>query len=361
MLRFYTVGLMHKYGRSLPGTYFLNIIYDQGLGYENHRMDKVCKIGYHASHEQFSPSALIDFVKQAEQAGFTAINCSDHFHPWSAEQGHSGFTFAWLGAAMQVSSLPFSSVCAPGQRYHPAIVAQAIATLGELFPGRYAISLGSGEAVNESITGERWPEKHERNERLKAAVEVIREMLSGKTVSHNGTVKVRNARLYTLPSEVPLLIGAAVTAETAAWMGSWVDGLVTVSRPVEELKKVIKAFRDGGGEGKPIYLKVQLSYAATEEEALDGAYKQWRTNVLPSNLLSDLEKVAHFEAAATFVKPEDVQSMVNISANPEQHIKWIREYQSLGFDRIFLHNVNLGQEFFIREFGEKVIPFLTHD
>lgn len=102
-------------------------------------MTQTCKIGYHASHEQFTPSALLQFVQQAESAGFTAINCSDHFHPWSIEQGESGFAFAWLGAAMQSCSLPFSSVCAPGQRYHPAIVAQAIATLGELFPGRYAI------------------------------------------------------------------------------------------------------------------------------------------------------------------------------------------------------------------------------
>jgi len=316
------------------------------------------EIGYHASHEQFSPSALIELVKQAEEAGFTCINSSDHFHPWSERQGESGFTFAWLGAALQATNLPFGSVCAPGQRYHPAIVAQAIATLGEMFPGRYTVSLGSGEAVNESITGTPWPEKSVRNQRLKSCVEVIRQLLAGQVVTHHGLIHVENARLYTLPSVTPLLFGAAVSSETAGWMGNWVDGLITVSQPVEKLAEVIKAFRDGGGIGKPIYLKVQLSYAATEDEALYGAYDQWRTNVLPSNLLSDLHKMDHFSSAANFIKPDDLRSMVNISADPARHIDWIQEYQSLGFDRIFLHNVNLGQQFFIQEFGEKVLPRL---
>ncbi|MET1055727.1 MAG: TIGR03885 family FMN-dependent LLM class oxidoreductase [Pedobacter sp.] len=321
-------------------------------------MEAISKIGYHASHEQFSPSVLIDFVKQAESAGFEAINCSDHFHPWSEEQGHSGFTFAWLGAAMQATSLPFGSVCAPGQRYHPAIVAQAIATLADMFPGRYSISLGSGEAVNECINGEKWPGKQERNDRLKSSFEVIRKLLKGETVTEHKTIHVENAKLYTLPETQPQLFGAAVTKETAGWMGSWVDGLITVSRSHAELKEVIDAFRAGGGEGKPIYLKVQLSYAATEEEALSGAYDQWKNNVLPSNLLSDLQKVSHFTSAASFVKPEDLKNMVNISSDPQRHLDWIGEYQSLGFDKIFLHNVNRGQQFFISEFGEKVLPFL---
>lgn len=316
------------------------------------------EIGYHASQEQFSPSLLIELVKQAEQAGFTCINSSDHFHPWSEEQGESGFTFAWLGAALQATHLPFGSVCAPGERYHPAIVAQATATLAEMFPGRYTIFLGSGEAVNESITGAQWPGKPVRNERLKSCVEVIRQLLAGQTVTHHGLIHVENARLYTLPTVMPPLFGAAVTAETAGWMGSWVDGLITVSQSSGKLREVIKAFREGGGIGKPIYLKVQLSYAATEEEALLGAYEQWRTNVLPSNLLSDLQRVDHFSSAANFIKPDDLRNMVNISADPTRHTDWIKEYQQLGFDKIFLHNVNRGQEFFIQEFGEKVLPML---
>ena len=322
-------------------------------------MGRGVEIGYQASHEQFSPSSLIKLVKQAESAGFNAINSSDHFHPWSEEQGNSGFAFAWLGAAMQATSIPYALVCAPGQRYHPAIVAQAVSTLAEMFPNRFCISFGSGEAINECITGEKWPSKPVRNQRLKESVEVIRKLLTGEMVTHHGLVHVENAKLYTLPSTMPLLLGAAVTAETAEWMGSWVDGLITVSRPIDELKKVVDAFRRGGGDGKPIYLKVQLSYSSTEENALSGAYDQWRTNILPSNLLSDLQKVSHFTSAATFTKPDDLRKMVHISANPLQHVSWIKEYMILGFDKIFLHNVNREQEYFIKEFGEKVLPLLS--
>src|SRR5688500_14952285 len=140
-------------------------------------------ICYHASHEQFAPSHLLKLVVAAEAAGFDGIHSSDHFHPWGRAQGQSGFTFSWIGAALQATSLHFSMVCAPGQRYHPAIVAQAIATLAEMFPGRINFELGSGEAMNEAITGEEWPDKQTRNERLLQSVTIIRRLLKGEKVS----------------------------------------------------------------------------------------------------------------------------------------------------------------------------------
>lgn len=325
---------------------------------QNLSMNNKCEIGYHASHEQFSPSHLLSLAQKAEQAGFTSINCSDHFHPWCESQGQSGYAFAWLGAAMQSVNLPFGSVCSPGQRYHPAIVAQAIATLAEMFPERYTIFLGSGEALNESITGDKWPSKAERNVRLKECFAVTKRLLAGETVTYHGEIHVENAKLYTLPKTAPLLFGAAVSAETAGWMGEWVDGLITVNHPIEELQKVIHAFKAGGGADKPIYIKAQLSFAPTEEEALDGAYDQWRTNVLPSNLLADMHKVKDFTAAATFTKPEDLREMVQISSDPDFHIAWIKEYQELGIDKIILHNVNRNQEYFIDEFAKKVLPIV---
>src|SRR3954463_12160040 len=151
------------------------------------------KIAFHASHEQFAPSALLKYTKLAEQAGFGAINSSDHFHPWSERQGQSGYSFAWLGAAMQATTLPFGVVCSPGQRNHPAIIAQAAATLAEMFPGRFHVSLGSGEALNERITGGIWPIKSERNARLLESVDVIRQLFSGKMVTHQGRVTVECA------------------------------------------------------------------------------------------------------------------------------------------------------------------------
>ena len=122
-------------------------------------------LSYHASHEQFSPSDLLSYVKLAENAGFQGCHTSDHFHPWSEHQGQSGYAFSWLGAAMEATKLPFSIITAPGQRYHPAIIAQAIGTLLQMYPERLAVSLGSGEALNECITGEPWPEKTIRNKR----------------------------------------------------------------------------------------------------------------------------------------------------------------------------------------------------
>jgi coenzyme F420-dependent glucose-6-phosphate dehydrogenase len=318
----------------------------------------MARIAYHISHEQFAPSVLLDYAAKAEQAGFDAIHSSDHFHPWNRQQGESGFSFAWLGAAMQVSSLPFGLVCAPGQRYHPAIVAQAIATLAEMFPDRLWVALGSGEALNEYITGDGWPVKAVRNRRLRECYEIIRQLLAGETVTHRGTVKVESARLYTLPSKKPLLIGAAVTKETAFWMGQWADGLITINKPRDELEEVVGAFRKGGGEGKPLFLKIQLSYDRNPDKALMGAHQQWRTNIIDNDLLADLWKPAQFEAAAKFVQPEDLREMVRVSHEPEQHLSWIRQDIALGFSTIILHNVNRNQETFIHDFGEEVLPAL---
>jgi G6PDH family F420-dependent oxidoreductase len=160
-------------------------------------------IGFHNSHEQIHPRELLAAVQHAEEAGFTAAMCSDHFAPWNLEQGHSGFAWSWLGAAMATTGLPFGVVNAPGQRYHPAIVAQAIATLGAMFPGRFWAALGSGENMNEHVTGDRWPRKDVRDARLRECVAIIRALLAGEEVTHDGLVTVDRARIWTLPQSHP--------------------------------------------------------------------------------------------------------------------------------------------------------------
>ena len=140
-------------------------------------------IGFHNSHEQVHPADLLRAVQHAEEVGFTAAMCSDHLEPWNERQGHSGFAWSWLGAAMATTDLPFGAVNAPGQRYHPVIVAQAIATLGSMFPGRFWVALGSGEAMNEHVTGHVWPRKELRDARLRECVDVIRALLAGEEVS----------------------------------------------------------------------------------------------------------------------------------------------------------------------------------
>ncbi len=313
-------------------------------------------VGFHASHEQLPPSRLVAAVKAAEAAGFQAAMCSDHLAPWSERQGHSGHAWTWLGAAMQATSLPFGVVTAPGQRYHPAENAQAIATLGDLFPGRFWAAFGSGEALNEHVTGEPWPSKPDRDARLLECVAVIRALLRGEEVTHDGRVQVDRARLWSLPEQVPLLFGAAVSEETARVAGDWADGLITVRQPVDVLRRVIDAFHDGGGEHKPVAVQVHLSWAEDDDTALAIAHDQWRTNVFGSDLAWNLELPAQFDEAARTVRPEDVTEAVLVSADPIQHVKWLRELVDLGVDAIYLHHVGKEQERFIDVFAEHVLP-----
>ena len=315
-------------------------------------------IGFHASHEQISPGALLKAVSHAEEAGFSRAMCSDHFTPWSERQGESGFAWSWLGAALQATELPFGVVNAPGQRYHPAVIAQAAATLAEMFPDRFWMAVGSGEFANEHITGDPWPNKSERNARLEECVDVMRALFKGEIVDHDGLVRVDRARLWTLPESPPLLIGAAVSANTAGWAGGWADGLITIAQPTDVLRRVVDAFREGGGENKRVALQVHLSWAESEDEALQIAHDQWRTNVFSPPLCWDLATVEEFDEAARHVRPEDMRDAVLISSDLDRHIDWLSGLAELGFDEIYLHHVGQEQRGFIDAFGEHVLPKL---
>ena len=315
-------------------------------------------IGIHASHEQIPPSALLTAMRDAEAAGFERAWSSDHFSPWSARQGESGFAWSWLGAAMQATAMPYGVVNAPGQRYHPAIVAQAAATLAELFPGRFSVALGSGEFSNERITGEVWPGKAVRNARLRECADVIRALLAGEAVDHDGLVRVEGAKLWTLPAEPPPLLGAAVTVETAGFVGEWADGLITINQPREQLERMLAAFRERGGEGKPVAVQLHLSWAETEQEALRIAHDQWRTNIFPPPVPWDTATVEAFDAIGEKVRPEDMHGPVLVSADLARHAAWIGELADLGFDAIYLHHVGREQRRFIEAFGEHVLPAL---
>jgi coenzyme F420-dependent glucose-6-phosphate dehydrogenase len=246
-------------------------------------------------------------------------------------------------------------VNAPGQRYHPAIIAQAAATLAEMFPERFWIALGSGQALNEQITGDVWPTKQVRNERLKECVDVIRSLWAGETVTHFGHVRVEEATLYTRPKTPPKIFGAALTPETARWVGSWADGLLTGSAPPEIMRPIIDAFREGGGEGKPMYTQANHVYAP-KEDGLAAAHDQWRTNVLGPQLQAELRTPAMFDAAAQFVRPEDMQGPVRVSQDAQEHLDWLMSDAELGFDGVFIHLIGRDQERGIDNFGERVLP-----
>jgi len=318
----------------------------------------MARIGFHASHEQFAPSELLRLVQLAEAAGFDCAMSSDHFRPWGPAQGQSGFAWSWLGAALQATRLPFGVISAPGYRYHPAILAQAAATLCEMFPGRLWLTLGSGQRLNEDLTGVAWPEKAERNARLRECADIIRALLGGETVSHYGRVTLVDCKLYSLPKEPPLLLGAAVTEATAEFIGSWADGLLTVSAEPDQVRKVVEAFRRGGGEGKPLFMQVGLNWASTEEKALQGAHEQWRYNVLGGEVNWELRSPQDFDTATRYVKPENMKDSLLISSDLNRHVEWLRQFIELGFEELQLHQVDRNQSGFIEAFGTKVLPHL---
>jgi probable non-F420 flavinoid oxidoreductase len=314
-------------------------------------------IGFHASHEQIHPAQLLTDVCHAEQAGFTAAMSSDHFVPWSSRQGHSGFAWAWLGAALASTDLPFGVVNAPGQRYHPAIIAQALGTLGAMYPGRIWAALGSGEAANERITGEVWPRKEIRDARLEECVDVIRRLLTGEEVSHDGLVTVNRARLWSLPDPPPHLVGPAVSVRTAGRVAGWAEGLITVNQPHDKLREMVHAYRTGGGRG-PLRLQVHLSWDPDEQQAEAIAHDQWRSNAFPPPVSWDLESPELFDIASEHVTVDQLREVVLISSDLAQHAAWLQEFLDLGFDELYLHHVGQHQGAFIDAFGSEVLPQL---
>lgn len=308
------------------------------------------KYAYHCSQEQFSPSELLRYIKLAEQAGFNAIHSSDHFHPWSTTQGNSGFTLSWLGAAMQICKLPFSFVCSPGQRLHPAILAQGLATLGEMFPGRITAELGSGEALNEAITGEPWPDKPERNERLLECFEVIKELFTGEEVNYKGKhITLEKARLFTLPVMKVPLFATALSEETAAWAGTWADGLVTTAdKDINLTASKIKKFRNAAGEEKPVVLQYSFSFGHSYDDALDQAAHQWSAVLLPVEELSNLRTPEEFEQKSRGVSKEEVEEKIPLYTSFEKILADTEVYHDLGISAINLHNISKDHQSFFR-------------
>ncbi|MGZ8804705.1 MAG: TIGR03885 family FMN-dependent LLM class oxidoreductase [Microbacterium sp.] len=314
-------------------------------------------LGFHASHEQLPPSRLLAAVVRAETAGFDGAMCSDHLAPWGVRQGESGFAWSWLGAALAATSFSLGVVTAPGQRYHPVISAQAIATLEEMFPGRFWAALGSGEAVNEHVTGDPWPPKDRRNARLGQTVEVIRELLAGEEVTRSGEIEVHRARVWSRPETPPPLLGAAVTAETAAWVAGWADGLATVAQPPGALKRVIDAYTDAGGRG-PRVLQVHVALEETEAAALEIAREQWRHAAISDVSLWDIEQPEDFDALAGDPTDDRLRQGALLADDAEELADRIAALSALGFDRVYIHYIGTDQSTFLDRAERDLLPAL---
>jgi len=312
------------------------------------------KIGYFLSSEEFSPAELIEQARMAEQAGFEGLWISDHYHPWNDEQGHSPFVWSTIGALSQVTRLKVTTaVTCPTFRIHPAVIAQAAATCAVMLEGRLVLGLGSGEALNEHIFGERWPEADERLEMLEEAVEVIRELWRGGSCSHRGRhYTVQNARIYDLPDRPPPILISGFGPKSTQLAARIGDGFCTVA-PVAE---AVESFRGEAGEGKLVAGGTKVCFDRDEAKARATAHRLWPNESLPGELSQILPTPAHFEQAVDLVSEDMVAEEVPCGPDLDRHLETISEFEKAGFDELYIQQIGPNQREFFDVYADQVLP-----
>ena len=313
------------------------------------------ELGYSLSCEEHPPNDLVCNARLAEEAGFTFALISDHYHPWVDSQGHSPFVWSVIGGIAQATERLRlgTGVTCPMIRIHPAIIAQAAATSAAMMPGRFFLGVGSGENLNEHILGDRWPAADQRLGMLEEAVEVIRLLWQGGSQTHRGKYyTVENARIYTLPEELPPIAVAASQPNAAEVAGRLGDAFVGVSPQAELVEK----FEQAGGAGKPRYGQVHVCWAESEEDAKRTAYEIWPNAGLKGPLSQELALPDHFEQACQMVTPDDVAESTVLGPDPAAYREKIGEYLEAGYDHVYVHQVGPNQEGFIRFAERELIP-----
>jgi G6PDH family F420-dependent oxidoreductase len=313
------------------------------------------QIGYFLASEEYSPRELIEQAKKAEQAGFHALWISDHYHPWNDEQGHSGFVWSTIGALAQATSLPVTTgVTCPTIRIHPAVIAQAAATSGVLHEGRFHLGVGSGEALNEHILGDHWPEADIRLEMLEEAVEVIRTLWQGGQQSHYGLhYAVENARVYDLPEELPKIIVSGFGPKAIKLAARIGDGFATTSPD----KDAIDLYRSEGGTG-PVHAGTKVCFGRDEDEARATAHRLWPNEALPGELAQILPTPTHFEQACELVTPE--QLVTPVGPDLDQHAESLKAYEQAGVDELFVQQIGPEQDLFFAEWAPEILKRFRH-
>jgi G6PDH family F420-dependent oxidoreductase len=314
------------------------------------------RLGYFLSSEEHAPAALLEQAELAQSAGFEALWISDHFHPWNDEQGQSPFVWGVIGALSRAVDLPISThVTCPTIRIHPAIVAHAAATASLQLGGDFVLGLGSGEALNEQVLGDRWPLAAERLEMLEEAIEVMRELWTGEVVTHHGRhYTVEHARLYSAPeSAVPVYL-SAFGPEAAELAGRVGDGFVT-TKPDQEM---IKAFEQAGGKGKPTQASVKLCYGPDRDESVKTAHRLWANTGLSGEMAQELRTPEHFMQASELVDPESIGSKLSCGPGLEEHRKTVQTYVDTGLDEIFIGQIGPLQKEFYRFAEQELLPSL---
>ncbi|WP_129305730.1 LLM class F420-dependent oxidoreductase [Streptomyces sp. L2] len=312
--------------------------------------------GYFLSCEQFGPAELVEQARMAEQAGFQALWISDHYHPWNDAQGESAFVWSVIGALSEAVSLPVeTAVTCPTVRMHPAMVAQAAATSAVMTEGRFRLGVGTGEALNEHILGDRWPPLNVRLEMLEESIQVMRRLFTGEEVTHHGThYTVENARLYTVPDEpVPIDISGFGPKATslAARVG---DGYITMM-PDEDM---VTQYRKGGGGSKLVSGGTKVCYGHDREACVRKVHRLWYNELLPGEMGQVLPTPSHFEQLSELVTEEMVRENSVCGDDVDEHVAALKEFADAGFDRVYVNQIGEDQRGFFDFYRTKVLPQL---
>ena len=313
------------------------------------------KVGYVLASEEFGPGELVRQARMAEEAGFHGLWISDHYHPWGDQQGESPFVWSVIGALAEATTrMPVTTaVTCPTMRIHPAVMAQAAATAAVMLEGRFAFGVGTGEALNEHIFGDRWPPADVRLEMLEEAIEVMRLLWQGETASHEGRhYRVEHARVYTLPEAPPPILVSGFGPKSTRLAGRVGDGYCTASPDAD----MISLFRSSGGEGKPVQAGMKACYGADEGSARSTAHELWRNEQLPGELAQVLPTPQHIQQAASLVTEEMVAETVPCGPDLDRHRSAIQEFADAGVDELYVQQIGGGHEEFFRVYADEVLP-----
>ncbi len=312
------------------------------------------KIGYFLSCEEFGPRALVDQARQAEAAGFHGLWISDHYHPWLHAQGESPFVWGVIGALAEATTrMPVTTaVTCPTVRMHPAVVAHAAATAAVQLDGRFALGVGSGEALNEHILGDAWPEAGVRLEMLEEAVEVMRALWSGGVVHHRGThYRVDHARIYTRPDSPPPVFVSGFGPKAVDLAGRIGDGYMTTMPDAD----LIGRYRSAGGTGA-VHAGTKVCFGSDEAEARRTVHRLWANEALPGELAQVLPAPEHFEQATELVTEALSTESVPCGPDLERHVAALQEYADAGVDELYVQQIGGGHEAFFEAYARAVLP-----
>ena len=314
------------------------------------------RIGYFLSSEECSPATLVEQARLAEQAGFEALWISDHFHPWNDEQGQSPFVWGVIGAISQVCSLPVTTaVTCPTVRMHPAVVAQAAATAAVQLDGRFTLGVGTGEALNEHVLGDRWPSEDVRLEMLEESVAVMRALWEGDFVYHHGPhYTVENARIYTRPEQPPKVYVSAFGQKSFDLAVRIGDGFITTQPDAEHVRE----WKAKAGTDRPTQVGYKVCIADTEDEGVAIAHRLWRNSGLPGELSQVLPSPKHFEQASELVTEDMTREATTCGRDVDQHVEAFQPYAEAGFDEVYVSNMGPHHRQFFDLYRDEVLPRL---